>query len=174
MKIKSAKLENDLLQLTIEGSPSKIYLDSIDNKANVYSDDDSVHTVVKDLSDNIVEDPEMVIDMTKYNLTAVIVRIEDQVVLAVDLVNLYQRKVNMLETFCETCLDGAQKEKIVLCAFKSQLFEYAYENGLMDDAIQFYTDLCRLLEIPTAHVCGTYSKRTTGRCRTCSGNYCGL
>jgi hypothetical protein len=171
MEIKSVKLENDILTLSVDGTVSKVYIDSIDNRSNVYSDDDSVHTYTAEFED--VEPDGMIIDLSKYNLTAVIVRIEDQVVLAVDLVNLYQRKINMLETFCETCLDGVQKQKIVLCAFKSQLFEYAYENNLMDDAIQFYVDLCRLLEIPTAHVCGTYSKRTT-RCSTCTGNYCRL
>lgn len=88
---------------------------------------------------------------------------------------LYNKKVNMLTSFCNTCLDKHQKEKIVMCMFKSQLLEYALNNNLTEDAQQYYKDLDRLLEIPDNKTCCTNSRfATCKQCSTCINGMCAL
>ena len=42
--------------------------------------------------------------------------------------NIYSKLTDLLTLYCNTCLDNKQKEKILVCAFKLQLIEYAEAN----------------------------------------------
>ena len=44
--------------------------------------------------------------------------------------NIYNKLVDLLTLYCNTCLDKHQKEKILLCAFKLELIDYAEANNL--------------------------------------------
>lgn len=93
----------------------------------------------------------------------------------IDPKELYYKKINMLTSFCDTCLDKHQKEKIIMCMFKSQLLDYALDNNLTEDAQQYYKDLDRLLEISTSKTCCTNSNLiTSNTCSTCVNGYCAL
>ena len=167
MKIINTKIENNILTITLDSASSvtKVYLDNVLNKKNMYSENDEDHNHVvnsPNISDNTIT-----IDITEYDSTSFIVNVVGK--------NLYYRKVNMLVTFCNTCLDKHQKEKILMCDFKSQLLEYALANQLTEDAIDYYVDLCRLLEIPLEHTCCTYNRITNCRvCRGCTNGCCVL
>ena len=118
MKIINTKIENDTLTITLDSASSitKVYLDSVLNKKNMYSENDDDHNYVI-VSPN-VSDNTITIDLTQYNATSFIVNVvgsSNAVSIAIDQKNLYYRKVNMLVTFCNTCLDKHQKEKILMC-----------------------------------------------------------
>lgn len=177
-KIINTKIENDILTITLDSASSvtKVYLDNVLNKKNMYSENDEDHNHVvnsPNISDNTIT-----IDIAEYDSTSFIVNVvgsNNAVSIAIDQKNLYSRKVNMLVTFCNTCLDKHQKEKILMCDFKSRLLEYALANQLTEDAIDYYVDLCRLLEIPLEHTCCTYNRITNCRvCRSCSNGCCTL
>lgn len=57
--------------------------------------------------------------------------------------NIYIELVNLLVTYCDTCLDKHQKEKILLCAFKLELIEYAEKND--QDAEELWESIARTL-----------------------------
>lgn len=43
----------------------------------------------------------------------------------IDKKNIYNELVNLLTTYCDTCQDKHQMDKILLCAFKLDLIDYA-------------------------------------------------
>lgn len=74
-------------------------------------------------------------------------------------------KLQLLTSFCSTCLDKHQLKKILLCCFKEQLFNTAMGNELWEDAASIMTDLRRLLEMNEQRTCCT--KNHAGYCPTC-------
>lgn len=182
MKIINTKIEDNTLTITLDSADAitKVYLDSVLNKVNMHSTDDTKHNYVIDnpvINSNIIT-----IDLTEYNATSFIVSVigsENAHAIAYDEKNLYYQKVNLLTTYCYTCLDKHQKEKILMLQFKSQLFDYAIANGLTEDAIDYYVDTCRLLDIPSNHTCCKYNRvwnchRPCKTCRTCYNGFCSL
>lgn len=129
------------------------------------------------ISEN-VENTNTIITFTDLEETAYIVTvITDETVreLVYDKNNLYHSTVSLLTSFCNTCLDKHQKEKIMLYGLKSQLFDYAMVNDLLEDSISYYTDICRLLDIPTGKTCCKNSRATNCiKCRTCVNGCCSL
>lgn len=234
MKIINLNLVDNTLTLEIEGSISeyKVYLDTLDNRENIYSLNDEDHAIttvfpeiepeepiVPDVPENgedvetpdtttepdpeqpednpteeeiddtdqseevlaiseIIENANTVITITDLEETAYIVTIiADETVreLVYDKNNLYHNAVSLLTSFCNTCLDKHQKEKIMLYGLKSQLFDYAMVNDLLEDSISYYTDICRLLGIPTGKTCCKNSRATNCiKCRTCVNGCCSL
>lgn len=94
-------------------------------------------------------------------------------------------KLQLLTSFCSTCLDKHQLEKIMLCCFKEQLFNTAMENGLWEDAKSIMTDLRRLLEMDEERTCCTKNHgrpcptcktccQARSHCRTCCNGMCSL
>ena len=63
---------------------------------------------------------------------------------------LYHAEIRMLNTFCDTCLDDKQMQLIMLLTFKRQLLEQSIQCGHYKDALQYYLDLCRILNIYVA------------------------
>ena len=46
--------------------------------------------------------------------------------------NIYNAMVNLLSSYCDTCMDKHQKEKILMCAFKLELIDYAEKYAQED------------------------------------------
>lgn len=177
MKIINTNIENDVLTITLDSASSitKVYLDSVLNSKNMYSDKDSDHDYV--VTNFIVSGNNIVVDITEYEATSFIVSVltlsSRSESIAIDLYNLYQAKVNMLTSYCSTCLDKHQKEMIVMCDFRSQLLNYALENGLTNDAIEHYIALSRMLNIADKYDCAKCSSKCI-KCKTCQNGVCML
>lgn len=63
---------------------------------------------------------------------------------------LYHAEIRMLNTFCDTCLDDKQMQLIMLLTFKRQLLEQSIQCMHYKDTLQYYLDLCRILNIYVA------------------------
>ena len=182
IEIINTKIENNILTITLNStnSVSKVYLDSVLAKNTYHSTEDTEHDIV--INSPQMNDTTITIDITEYNATSFIVSVvgnNTTHAIAYDEKNLYYQKVNMLTTFCYTCLDKHQKEKILMLQFKSQLLDYAVSNRLTEDAIEYYIDICRLLDIPSNHTCCKYNRvwnchRPCKTCRSCCNGCCSL
>ena len=64
----------------------------------------------------------------------------------IDKKNIYNELVNLLTNYCDTCLDKHQKEKILLCAFKLELIDYAEKNNY-DEVDELWESIARTLGI---------------------------
>ena len=103
MKIINATLNNDTITITLDAKANvhKIYLDSIVNQKNMYSDEDEKHTYV--ISDFVTQDNTVIVDITEYNETSFIVSVltsegnRDEAI-AIDQNELYLAN-NVLEHF---------------------------------------------------------------------------
>lgn len=60
--------------------------------------------------------------------------------------NIYNKLVDLLTLYCNTCLDKHQKEKILLCAFKLELIDYAEANNL-GEADELWESIARTLGV---------------------------
>ncbi len=95
----------------------------------------------------------------------------------IDMNALYQAQVNLLVSYCDTCLDKQQKERILMCQFKSRLLDHALNNSLNADAVDYYNDLCRLLDLQDPTCCTNHSctlSRDANVCSRCSNGCCSL
>jgi hypothetical protein len=61
----------------------------------------------------------------------------------IDKKNIYKELVNLLTVYCDTCIDKHQKEKILLCAFKLELIEYA--ESVDEDSDELWESIARTL-----------------------------
>lgn len=173
MKIINATLNNDTITITLDAKANvhKIYLDSIINQKNMYSDEDDKHTHV--ISDFVAQDNTVIVNITEYNETSFIVSVltsegnRDEAI-AIDQNELYLAKVNLLTTYCNTCLDKHQKHIIMMCDFRSQLLQYALEHNLTKDAIEHYIDLSRMLGMIDYHNCSKCLSPNKV-CKCCNG-----
>ena len=204
MEIINLNLTEGTLTLELSSNEySKIYLDTIDNKCNIYSEKDELHSLV--INNEIVEedpvdpeepgdgpeqeDPEVtpvnenieetptanVIEVKNLSDAIYIVTVVSEtntVNIAIDKKALYLGKVNLLTMFCDTCLDKHQKEKIVLCDFKSQLLEYALANNLIGDAIDLCYGISKLLGLKKSYSNCRVSR--ISNCSICKNGYCQL
>lgn len=64
--------------------------------------------------------------------------------------NIYSAMVNLLTLHCDTCMDKHQKEKILICAYKFELIEYAEKNSL-DNVNELWESLARTLGVSLEH-----------------------
>ena len=129
MKIERTYIDNNKLYiiLDIEAVITKVYLDSVSNKDNMYSEKDEDHTqTITDI--NSEGSNTYSIDITEFKENAFIVTViaeTKDVALAIDEESLYYAEVNMLVDFCNTCLDENKEYKIVMCELRSNLLNYA-------------------------------------------------
>lgn len=87
----------------------------------------------------------------------------------VDKKNIYKELVNLLTLYCDTCMDKHQMEKILLCAFKLDLIEYATAEDT-DNVDELWKSLARTLNVELyvePHV------TKTNKCN-CSNGVCSL
>lgn len=64
----------------------------------------------------------------------------------IDKKNIYTGLVNLLTMNCDTCMDKNQLDKILLCAFKLDLIEYA-ENNNYDSVDELWNSIAKTLGI---------------------------
>lgn len=82
--------------------------------------------------------------------------------------DIYNELVNLLTVYCNTCMDKHQMEKILLCAFKLELIEYADKNGY--DSDDMWESLARTLGM---ELDGTIHISTNDKCN-CKNGVCVL
>ena len=116
MKIINAKIENNLLIIELDSvaGVTKVYLDGILSKT-YHSSNDADHEII--ISSPQISDNSININIEEYDATSFIVTVvgsETAHAIAYDEKNLYYQKVNTLVSFCYTCLDKHQKEKILM------------------------------------------------------------
>lgn len=81
---------------------------------------------------------------------------------------LYNAEIKMLRKYCQTCLDDRQMQLLMLIVFKRQLLEQAITTAHNKEALQFYLDLCKLLNV------NINTKTVNTGCRTCVNGVCKL
>lgn len=148
MKVTKATITDNTLVITLDSNyeVSKIYLDDVNKRDNIYSDSDEDHLYV--FTENLGNKSSFNIDISAIKDKAYIVTIvstEKVIALAIDDKQLYYDKVHMITNFCNTCMDKCQKERIVMVELRSNLLDYALQNDLTEDAINHYVDLDRIL-----------------------------
>ena len=87
----------------------------------------------------------------------------------VDKENIYKALINLLSLYCDTCMDKHQMEKILLCAFKLDLIEYAETNNTVD-VDELWESLARTLKVKLD---GQVQTISTNKCN-CVNGVCSL
>lgn len=167
MKILDVKITaNDKLVITTSERVlnfTRILVDQLTNRKNIYSEILKEHSYNTRNASFNEEGTIVTIDISEWDLdrSSFIVTLQqtfDGVTSSVrkfvfDDEELYYGEVALLNSFCNTCLDKQQKERIVLLSVKEQLLQYAVKNELLEDSIDLYTDLTRLLNIDINNHC---------------------
>lgn len=160
MKINSIKIENEKIVIELD-SPSasiaKLYIDSLDNNINKYSTDEDKHDyVIIDMSK--VGNTITVVMLPELDTSAFTITINGILGFYYDDKELYYKQIELLTTYCNTCLDKEQKENVVVFNMRSNLLKYSLTNDLTEDAISHYKDIVRMLNIDT-------KGNTNGNCK---------
>ena len=82
--------------------------------------------------------------------------------------NIYNAMVDLLSSYCDTCMDKHQKEKILMCAFKLELIEYA-EKYAQGDTEDLWESIARTLGVSLEDGTTIYSNKCN-----CSNGMCSL
>jgi hypothetical protein len=82
--------------------------------------------------------------------------------------NIYNAMVDLLSSYCDTCMDKHQKEKILMCAFKLELIEYA-EKYAQADTEDLWDSIARTLGVSLENGDTVF----TSKCN-CSNGVCSL
>lgn len=175
MNIQNITLVDGIITITLDTSAtvSKVYIDNLYNSKNKYSNTDDEHTyVVVDpkVTGNTIQidskdfDPEL-------DTSAFTVLINGTLGFYYDDKEIYYKEVNLLTSYCSTCLDKQQKERMVLFTLKYQLLQYAIEHNMVEDQIEYYRDLARMLNIDLESnikgMCSGQCKRLVSCCNGC-------
>lgn len=81
--------------------------------------------------------------------------------------SLYYAELKLLTSYCNTCLDGRMKDKLMLFLFKKTLYENAIELDLQEDAAKYYDEILNLLDMKTCNC-------NINNCKCCENGYCQL
>lgn len=87
----------------------------------------------------------------------------------IDKENIYNALISLLTSYCDTCMDKHQMEKILLCAFKLDLIEYSEANNI-GDSEELWESLARTLGIKLN---GEVQTVSTNKCN-CVNGICSL
>lgn len=89
--------------------------------------------------------------------------------------DIYYKEVELLCKNCSTCLDDQQIDRMILFLLKQDLLSYAINNNLIDDAVQYYTDIARMLNICLDTKTTFYNNHDCFVCnKTCRNGVCSL
>lgn len=179
MKILNIQIVNDIITITLDSSAdiNKVYIDTLYNDKNKYSITDEEHDWI--ITNPNIDENTILIDSKalspELDTSAFTVLINGVLGFYYDDKELYYKEIQLLTTYCSTCLDKEQKERMVLFTLKQQLLQYAIDNELIEDQISFYRDIARMLGIdykydaqnlPCSGICKGIKK-----CNCCNG-YC--
>ena len=82
--------------------------------------------------------------------------------------NIYNAMVDLLSSYCNTCMDKHQKEKILMCAFKLELIQYA-EKYAQGDTEDLWESIARTLGVSLEDGTTIHSNKCN-----CSNGVCSL
>lgn len=120
----------------------------------------------------------IVIDSTKledFCASAFIATIDNSSQFYFNQADIYYKEVELLCKNCSTCLDDQQMDRMILFLLKQDLLSYAINNNLIDDAVQYYTDLARMLNICLDTKTTFYNNHDCFACnKTCRNGVCSL
>lgn len=179
MKINKITVVDNIISIELDsaaGTISNLYIDTVDNSINKYSVDSDKHDYT--IIDYTKSGSTIEIDITKLqpelDLSAFTINIDGIVGFYFDDKEVYYKQVDLLTSYCSACLDNEQKENIVVFKMRYDMLQYAIANNLLEDQINLYIDIARLLKIDT-------KKNATGLCSgeckrvvSCKGGVCCL
>lgn len=167
-----------------------LFLDNVDNFLKRSSDKPTDHTyskiiiqeneVLVELSEDQrtffipLSEIEQIIDPSAFIANLHISPSEVYAAFYYDEEELYYKQIELLCGFCSTCLDDQQQDRIMLFNLKYRLLEYAVYNNMIDDAVNHYKDIARMLGITTSSsvICGGGKKCVScqkAKCNSCCG-----
>ena len=176
--VMKVELKDNIITITLDSaaSVSKVYIDTLDNYENAYSNEDDKHSYVV-TSPNVSENTIQINSKTlspELDTSAFLVTVNGSKGFYYDDKELYYKEVGLLTEYCSTCLDQYQKERMVLFMTKYNLLEYAVANNLIEDQVEYYMDLARMLGIdykynakPTQYSCNRIVKCCNNCCCLC-------
>ena len=171
------EMKDSTIVITLDSaaSVSKVWIDTLDNYENMYSAEDDKHSYVVNspsVSGTTIQINSETLS-PELDTSAFLVTINSSTGFYYDEKELYYKEIDLLTNFCSTCLDKHQKERMVLFMAKYHLLQYAEQNGLVEDQIDYYIDLARMLNIdfkynakPVCNQCNKIIK--------CCSNYCAI
>lgn len=181
MKINKITVVDNIITISLDSESSaitKVYIDSLNNGINKYAVEDTKHDYA--VADIVKTGNDIIIDINKLqpelDLSAFTITIGGVLGFYFDDKELYYKQVDTLISYCSSCLDTQQKEFMVTCSMRQELFFYALRHDLTEDAISHYIDLARLLKIDTKKnmlgLCSGSCNRVTNP--NCVGGTCAL
>lgn len=178
MKITDINIVNNNIVVSVDNTEniSIIYIDSIYNYDKIFSinDDDHTYTITQfNIADNTIQ-----IDLQSnedIDTSAFIVTINGISKFYFDKKELYYKSIDLLTEYCSTCLDKEQKEKLLLFILKDELLQYAISNDILEDQVNIYRDIARLLKIDViSNKQNIIKKCNHSKCKTCYNGMCSL
>lgn len=163
-----------------------LYIDTLNNYSNWSSVNPDKHSykllvLGTDYRSDVKIDEQrlsIVIDSTKledFCMSAFIATIDNSSQFYFNQADIYYKEVELLCKNCSTCLDDQQMDRMVLFILKQDLLSYAINNNLIDDAVQYYTDLARMLSICLDTKTTFYNNHDCFACnKTCRNRVCSL
>lgn len=172
-----------------------VYINECSNIKNLYSDDPKLQDYVFDSTNSAISvtpivregEPELVTTVYAYevSITSDIISSFDSNMKYIKLycttenyVNdyidgiiydpntLYEAEIKMLHGYCNTCLDDKQMQKVMILVFKRQLLEQAIATSHNKEAVQYYLDLAKLLNV------SINNNRQDNNCNSCVNGVC--
>lgn len=178
MKITDINIVNNNIVVSVDNTEniSIIYIDSIYNYDKIFSvnNDDHTYTITQfNIVDNTIQ-----IDLQSnedIDTSAFIVTINGISKFYFDKKELYYKSIDLLTEYCSTCLDKEQKEKLLLFILKDELLQYAISNDILEDQVNIYRDIARLLKIDViSNKQNIIKKCNHSKCKTCCNGMCSL
>lgn len=81
---------------------------------------------------------------------------------------IYECEMKKLNSYCSTCLDDQQMQRIMLITFKKQLLDLAIASKDLVNEMKIYSELMRLLDVSINRVnCCTTGRCSNGVCSLC-------
>lgn len=177
-----------------------VYMNECSNIKNLYSDDPKLQDYVFDSTNSAISvtpivregEPELVTTVYAYevSITSDIISSFDSNMKYIKLycttenyVNdyidgiiydpntLYEAEIKMLRSYCNTCLDDKQIQKVMILVFKRQLLEQAIATSHNKEAMQYYLDLVRLMGVYVNKKCDNNGCQ---ECKVCFNGMCSL
>lgn len=177
-----------------------VYINECSNIKNLYSDDPKLQDYVFDSTNSAISvtpivregEPELITTVYAYevSITSDIISSFDSNMKYIKLycttenyVNdyidgiiydpntLYEAEIKMLRSYCDTCLDDKQMQKVMILVFKRQLLEQAIATSHNKEAMQYYLDLVRLMDVNVNKKCDNNGCQ---ECKVCFNGMCSL
>lgn len=117
-------IKDGIISITVDsGIVDKLYIDTLDNVKNMYSDNDDDHSYT--VTDFERSSNTITVDSTalspELDTSAFIITVGALQGFYYDDKELYNKEIEVLTEYCSTCLDKHQKERMVLFMVKYNL-----------------------------------------------------